>query len=134
MAAAQPPLYYLLQTIPYWLASGGTLLDQLELMRLLSALMAALTALFAFLFVREALPGVRWAWRSAASAWPLSPLLGFMSGVVNPDALLFAVSAAIFYASRERSGAGSPAARDRDRCAGRARLPHQAQLRRPGPG
>jgi 4-amino-4-deoxy-L-arabinose transferase-like glycosyltransferase len=97
VAAPQPPLYYGLQTIPYLLGSGGTLLDRLELMRLLSALMAGFTALFAYLFVREALPRVPWAWPVGGLAVALSPLLGFMSGAVNPDALLFAASAAVFY-------------------------------------
>jgi hypothetical protein len=97
VAASEPPLYYALETIPYELGSSGTLLDQLALMRLLSALLAGLTALFAFLFVREALPGATWAWIVGGLAVALAPLLGFMSGSVNPDALLFAVSGAIFY-------------------------------------
>jgi 4-amino-4-deoxy-L-arabinose transferase-like glycosyltransferase len=97
VATAEPPLYYALQTIPYGLGSSGSLLDRLELMRLLSALMAALTALFAYLFVREALPRVRWAWAVGGLGVALWPLLGFMSGAVNPDAMLYAVSAAIFY-------------------------------------
>jgi Predicted membrane protein (DUF2142) len=96
-AYADPPLYYLLETIPYGLASSGTLLDQLEAMRLLSALMAGLTALFVFLFLRETLPGVRWAWTVGALAVALAPLLGFISGAVNPDSMLTAVSAATFY-------------------------------------
>jgi hypothetical protein len=96
VASSQPPLFYALQTIPYTLA-GGTILDRLELMRLLSALMGGLTALFVFLFVREALPGVPWAWTVGALGVALVPLLGFMSGSVNPDALLFAVCAAVFY-------------------------------------
>ena len=97
VAAGQPPLYYTLQVIPYWLASGGGLLDQLALMRLLSALMAALTALGAYLFVREVLPGAPWAWCVGGLAAALSPLLGFVSGVVTPDSMLFAISAAVFY-------------------------------------
>jgi len=97
VAATEPPLYYALQTIPYELGSGGTLLDQLELMRLLSALMAGLTALFAYMFVREALPGAPWAWAVGGLGVALTPLLGFMSGTVNPDSMLFAVSAAVFY-------------------------------------
>jgi hypothetical protein len=96
-AAAGPPLYYLLEAIPYGLASAGTLLDQLELMRLLSALMGGLTALFVFLFVRETLPAVPWAWTVGGLSAALAPLLGYMSGAVNPDSMLFAVSAAIFY-------------------------------------
>lgn len=97
VATSQPPLYYALQTITYGLGSGGTLLDRLELMRLLSALMAGVTALFCYLFVREALPGAPWAWAVGGLGVALAPLLGFMSGAVNPDAMLYAVSAAIFY-------------------------------------
>jgi 4-amino-4-deoxy-L-arabinose transferase-like glycosyltransferase len=97
VATTQPPLYYALETIPYGLASGGTVLDRLALMRLLSALMGGLTALFGYLFLREALPGAPWAWTVGGLGVALTPLLGLMSGAVNPDALLCAVSAALFY-------------------------------------
>jgi 4-amino-4-deoxy-L-arabinose transferase-like glycosyltransferase len=97
-AASEPPLYYALETIPFALGSSGTLLDQIELMRLLSALMAGFTALLSFLFVREALPGVRWAWTVGGLGVALVPLLGFTSGAVTPDATLYAVTAALFYA------------------------------------
>ncbi len=96
-AATEPPLYYALEAVPYELGSGGTLLDQLELMRLLSAVFAGLSALFAFMFVRETLPNCRWAWTVGGLGVALAPLLGFMSGAVNPDALLCTVSAALFY-------------------------------------
>jgi len=98
VAASEPPLYYTLEAIPYLIARGDSELARLQLMRLLSALFAGLTALFVFMFVREALPEVRWAWTTAGLAVALIPLLGFMSGSVNPDSMLFAVSAAIFYA------------------------------------
>lgn len=97
VAASQPPLYYALQTIPYSIGAGGTLLDRIQLMRLLSALMGGLTALFTFLFVREALPGVRWAWTVGGLGVALVPLLGMMSGTVNPDSMLYAVTAAVFF-------------------------------------
>lgn len=97
VAASQPPLYYVLESIPYLLASGGTLLDRIEMMRLFSALMGGLTALFAFLFVRETLPRHSWAWTVGGLGVALAPLLGFMSGVVNPDSMLIAVTAALFY-------------------------------------
>ncbi len=96
VATGEPPLYYALEAIPYDL-TGGTALERLAIMRLLSALMAGVTALFVFLFVREALPGVAWAWTVGALGAAFAPLLGFVSGGVNPDALLFAVSAALFY-------------------------------------
>lgn len=97
VAGNQPPLYYAIEAIPYTLGGAGNLLDQVELMRLLSALTGGLTALFTFMFLREALPAVPWAWSVGALSVAAMPLLGFMSGVVNPDALLFAVSAALFY-------------------------------------
>lgn len=97
VAASEPPLYYALQAIPYTLARGGTLLDRIALMRLFSALFGGLTALFSYLFVREALPRTRWAWTVGGLGVALVPLLGFMSGAVNPDAMLYAVTAAIFY-------------------------------------
>ena len=98
VAASEPPLYYALQAIPFDLGSGTTLLDRLELMRLFSALFAGLTALFCFLFIREALPSVPWTWTVGALSVALAPLLGFMSGAVTPEAMLYAVSAAVFYA------------------------------------
>jgi 4-amino-4-deoxy-L-arabinose transferase-like glycosyltransferase len=92
-----PPLYYLTEMIPYGLASGGTLLDQLESMRLFSALLAGITALFIFLFLREVLPGARWAWTVGGLSVALAPLLGFVSGAVTPESMLITVAAMIFY-------------------------------------
>jgi hypothetical protein len=97
LADNDPPLYYALQTIPYAMGAGGTILGRIELMRLLSALMGAIAALFVFMFVREALPGVPWAWTVGGLGAALAPLLGFITGGVNPDAMLVAVSAALFY-------------------------------------
>jgi hypothetical protein len=97
-ATSQPPLYYALETVPYKLGSLiGDLLDQLALMRLLSALMAALSACFVYLFLREALPASPWAWTVGGLGTALAPLLGYIGGAVNPDAMLCAVSAALFY-------------------------------------
>jgi 4-amino-4-deoxy-L-arabinose transferase-like glycosyltransferase len=87
-ATNNPPLYYALEAGPYWLGSGLSLLDRMVLMRLLSALMAGATALTAFLFVREVLPGMSWAWTVGGMAVALQPLFGFISSGVQPDALL----------------------------------------------
>ncbi|HTW43260.1 MAG TPA: DUF2142 domain-containing protein [Solirubrobacteraceae bacterium] len=98
VAQSEPPLYYAIEAIPYTLASGDSMLGRLQLMRLTSALLAGVTAMFVFLFAREALPGgPPRVWCAAGLAVALVPLLGFMSGAVNPDALLYAVSAAVFY-------------------------------------
>ncbi|MGB2711810.1 MAG: DUF2142 domain-containing protein, partial [Conexibacter sp.] len=93
----EPPLYYAAEAIPYRLAHGATLLDRMALMRLLSALLAGITALFAFLFVRECLPARPWAWTVGGLSVAFVPMLGFISGGVNPDALLFPIAAALFY-------------------------------------
>lgn len=97
VAATEPPLYYMLQTIPYALGARGSILDRLELMRLLSAALAALTALFVFLFLREALPAARWAQTVGGLGIAFAPLFGYASSTVNPDALLFTVTAALLY-------------------------------------
>jgi hypothetical protein len=96
IATSEPPLYYVIQAIPYTIARGN-ILDQLQLMRLVGALFAAITALFTFLFLREALPRVPWAAAVGALCVALQPLFAFMSGSVNPDSMLFAVTAAVFY-------------------------------------
>jgi hypothetical protein len=95
VASSEPPLYYAIQTIPYALASGN-ILDQLQLMRLVGALFGAMTALFAFLFLRELLPGTPWAATVGALCIALQPAFAFMSGSVNPDSMLYTVTAAVF--------------------------------------
>jgi hypothetical protein len=92
----EPPLYYALQALPYRAAASGTLVTRVALMRLVSALLAGATALLAFLFVRECLPSRPWAWTVGGLVVAFAPMLGYVSGGVNPDALLFAVSAALF--------------------------------------
>lgn len=94
---SEPPLYYALEAVPYALASGGTVLDRLQLMRLLSALLAGVTVLFIYLFLREALPAVPETWRVGALGVAFLPMFTLVSGGVNSDALLYATSAALFY-------------------------------------
>jgi len=92
----EPPLYYALESIPYRVESGAPLLHRIAAMRLLSALLAGATALLCFLFVRECLPGRPWAWTVGGLGVAFVPMLGFISGGVNPDALLYALSAGLF--------------------------------------
>jgi 4-amino-4-deoxy-L-arabinose transferase-like glycosyltransferase len=96
IATAEPPLYYTIQIIPYLIARGN-MLTQLQLMRLVGTLFAALTALFTFLFLRELFPRSPWAATVGGLCVALQPLLAFMSGSVNPDSMLFSVAAAIFF-------------------------------------
>jgi 4-amino-4-deoxy-L-arabinose transferase-like glycosyltransferase len=96
IATSEPPLYYALQTIPYFLAKGN-IINQLELMRLVGALFAALTALFTLLFLRELLPRAHWAATVGALCVALEPLLGFISASVNPESMVYPIAAAVFY-------------------------------------
>jgi len=73
-------------------------LDRLALMRILSALIAGLTAMFAALFVMELMPGARWAAAGGGLVVALQPMAGFIGGGVNGDVLLYAASAGLFYA------------------------------------
>jgi 4-amino-4-deoxy-L-arabinose transferase-like glycosyltransferase len=94
-ASSEPPLYYALETIPYAMGAGNVLV-QLQLMRLFGALLGGITALLTFLFLRETLPRVPWAATVGAVCVALQPQFAFTSGSVNPDALLYALSAAVF--------------------------------------
>ena len=54
------------------------------------------TALLVFLFLREILPRAPWGVTVGAICVALQPMFAFMSGTVNPDVLLYALSAGIF--------------------------------------
>jgi 4-amino-4-deoxy-L-arabinose transferase-like glycosyltransferase len=96
-ATSNPPLYYLAQA-PVALATRSTgVLDRLAAMRLLSVLLAGVTALAAFGFVREVLPNPPWAATVGGAAVALQPLFAFISGGVNNDAMLYAAAAVLFW-------------------------------------
>jgi len=97
-ATNQPPLYYALQAIPYWLSPSNNLLTRLELMRLFSALLAAATVLTIFMFLRELLPATRWAWTVGALMVAFQPTFAFIAAGVNGDNLLYFASALTFLA------------------------------------
>lgn len=95
IATDEPPLYYLVQAIPYVIVGGNTLVA-MQLMRLVGALFGAITALCTFLFLRELLPRSPGAATVGGLCVALQPLLAFMSGSVNPDSMLYPVAAAAF--------------------------------------
>jgi 4-amino-4-deoxy-L-arabinose transferase-like glycosyltransferase len=92
----QPPLYYALEVPAYAAGAAGSPLLSLQLMRLFSALLGGVTVLCVFLFLREALPAHPWAWTVGALGVAFQPLFAFVSGGVNPDALLFATASGLF--------------------------------------
>jgi Predicted membrane protein (DUF2142) len=93
---SQPPLYYALEAIPYWISPSHDILTRLALMRLLSALMAACTVLAVFLFLRELFPGTPWTWTVGALAVAFQPTFDFIAAGVQGDNLLFLASALTF--------------------------------------
>jgi 4-amino-4-deoxy-L-arabinose transferase-like glycosyltransferase len=96
-ATNQPPLYYMLEAIPYWLSPSNDIFMRLAFMRLLSALMAAGTVLAIFLFLRELLPRTPWAWTVGALMVAFQPMFAFIGAGVQADNLLYLASALTFY-------------------------------------
>lgn len=97
-ATNNPPLYYAAEAAVYHLTPSTSLPDRIHAMRLLSALLAGVTVLFVFLFLRELIPATPWAWTVGALVVAFQPMFGFISGGVNSDNLLFAASAGVFWA------------------------------------
>jgi Predicted membrane protein (DUF2142) len=92
-----PPLYYAAAAALYRLSPSTALPDRVHVMRLLSALLAAVTVLFVFLFLRELLPSTPWAWPVGALAVAFQPMFSFTANGVTSDTVLFAASAGTFF-------------------------------------
>jgi 4-amino-4-deoxy-L-arabinose transferase-like glycosyltransferase len=92
-----PPLYYYGAAAIYDLSPWSALPDRVHVLRLFSALLAGVTVLFVFLFVRELLPSTPWAWTVGALAVAFQPMFGFTSSGVTSETVLYAASAGIFY-------------------------------------
>lgn len=94
-SAAHGPLYYLALSPAYLLARHDSIFSQLTLMRLTSALIGALVALFTFLLGRELAPTRPWIAALAALLVAYEPMYGFISGIVNNDVGVNAAAAAL---------------------------------------
>ena len=92
-----PPLYYFAAAGVYHLSPWTSLPDRVHFLRLFSALLAACTVLFVFLFLRELLPSTPWAWTVGALAVAFQPMFGFTASGVTSDTVLYPASAGIFY-------------------------------------
>ncbi len=95
---SQPPTYYALGAVAYWLSPKADLLTRLWMIRLISSLLAGGTALFTVLFLRELMPNSPWSWTVGGLVAAFQPVFGFMSGGAQSDALLFFASALLFFA------------------------------------
>ena len=96
-ASGYGPLYYLALTPGYALASSGSTFSQLLLMRLLSALIGALTSVFVYLLVRELAPRRAWLGVVAGLLVSFQPMYSFISGSVNNDVGIDAGAAAVAF-------------------------------------
>jgi hypothetical protein len=98
-AAQNPPLYYVYESMPYWLGlhtSSASFFTRLELMRLANIPLFLVTVLFTWLLALEVL-GRRWCAAVAASVVALQPKFGYVAGGVSPDVALAAVWSAFVY-------------------------------------
>ena len=91
------PGYYSLVSAAYLLADSQSTFSQLALMRLVSALLAGVTALCAFATVLELLPGRRALAAAAGLLLAFQPMVAFMFGVVNNDAGVNAAAALLVF-------------------------------------
>jgi 4-amino-4-deoxy-L-arabinose transferase-like glycosyltransferase len=96
-AMRNPPLYYLYETLPYAVASGGSIFDRVFAMRLgnLPALIAVVV--FTWLLAGELFGRRQWLQALAALVVGLQPQLLHMTAIVNPDVFLAALWTAALY-------------------------------------
>jgi 4-amino-4-deoxy-L-arabinose transferase-like glycosyltransferase len=97
--ADYPPAYYAAMAPVYRAvtAEGGSTLDAITPMRAVSALLAGFAVLGVFLFLLELFPERRYLALAIALICAYQPLFTFISGGVNPDALLIPIGVAMFW-------------------------------------
>jgi 4-amino-4-deoxy-L-arabinose transferase-like glycosyltransferase len=96
-ARSYSPFYYVIDLPAYLAVKGSDVFTRLGLMRLVSALLAGLTALAAFFFVRELFPTRTWAAALGGLAVAFQPMFAQMGGAVNNDVLLFLMATIELY-------------------------------------
>jgi 4-amino-4-deoxy-L-arabinose transferase-like glycosyltransferase len=96
-ARANPPLYYAYEGVPYLVASGGSIFDRLELMRLWSALLLVVAASATWLLIGELFGRRPLLQLTGAALVGLEPMASFISASVNADAMLIPTWALVFW-------------------------------------
>jgi 4-amino-4-deoxy-L-arabinose transferase-like glycosyltransferase len=94
--SGQPPLYYAIAAGIYQASPWRGITQRVMLIRLFSALLAAATVLFVYMFLRE-LFREPWTWTVGALAVAFQPMFAFISSGVHADNLFFAASAALLF-------------------------------------
>jgi 4-amino-4-deoxy-L-arabinose transferase-like glycosyltransferase len=90
-AAANPPLYYLVEVPAYAATRGGDVFDRLLAMRIVSLLWLLVTVTAVWLLAGEVFGRYRLLQLVAASVAGLAPMMSFLSASVTPDAMMFAL-------------------------------------------
>jgi 4-amino-4-deoxy-L-arabinose transferase-like glycosyltransferase len=93
----QPPLYYLLQAPVAWLSGGMDVATQAAWMRVVSALLGALTVPLTWLTVREVFPDNQVLAIAAACFVAFLPMNAFVAGIVNNDVLAEVLGALLIF-------------------------------------
>ena len=96
-ARANPPLYYLWESIPYLAASGGDFFDRLYAMRLWSVVLLLVATAATWLLIGELAGPRRDLQLVGAAIVGMQPMAVFVSSSVNPDASLIACFALTFW-------------------------------------
>lgn len=96
-AINNPPLYYAYSAVPYVAASGGDIFDRLYLMRLWSVVLLAVAVVATWLLIGELIGPRRPFQLAGAGLVGLQPMASFIAASVNPDALLMATWALVFW-------------------------------------
>ena len=95
--SAHLPGYYGLVLSGYLLADSQSTFSELTAVRLISALLAGVAALFTFLTVRELAPRRLWLAAAAGLLVAFQPMVAFMFGVLNNDAGVNAAAAVLVF-------------------------------------
>ena len=96
-ARTNPPLYYLSLWGPYHAASGGTILDQLYLMRAAGLVFLLMTVTATWLLIGELAGRKPLLQLAGAATVGLQPMEVFISATINPDGLLYAATAVLLW-------------------------------------
>jgi hypothetical protein len=104
--AKNPPLYYAYAAVGWKLTPGGGFFGRLFLLRLLNGLMFLALVAFAWLVAGEAFRGRAVPQVVATGVVALLPMAGFMSGIVNTDMMLAAMTAAFLWLALRTSRLG----------------------------
>jgi hypothetical protein len=86
-ATLYPPLYYLLEAIPYNLVKHAPILSRLYAVRFGSAIFGAFSCVFAYLLAYEVRRQRRWGW-ALALCMALLPMYVFDTAIANNDAAM----------------------------------------------